>query len=47
MVGFRTIAVHAYEDLDPARVEAIVADHLGELLELGRVIVMRFLHDPS
>jgi uncharacterized protein YutE (UPF0331/DUF86 family) len=31
MAGFRNIAVHDYRALDPAVLEAIVADDLGDL----------------
>ena len=31
MTGFRNIAIHEYQTLDPAILEIIVADHLGDL----------------
>lgn len=42
MVGFRNIAVHNYQDLDPSIVEAIVTRHLGDLRDLCTSIVQRF-----
>ncbi|HEX7186425.1 MAG TPA: DUF86 domain-containing protein [Thermoanaerobaculia bacterium] len=42
MVGFRNIAVHEYETIDPAIVEAIVERHLGDLQALGNRIVEFF-----
>jgi uncharacterized protein YutE (UPF0331/DUF86 family) len=42
MVGFRNIAVHEYETVDPAIVEAIVEHHLGDLRTLGSRIVEVF-----
>jgi len=47
MVGFRNIAIHDYKTIDPAVVEAIVQNHLGDLRSLGRSIVGAFrLADP-
>ena len=43
MVGFRNIAVHQYETLDPAILEAIVTRHLSDLRDFGAVIVTRYL----
>jgi len=42
MVGFRNIAVHEYEALDPEIVEAIVMRHLGDLRAFSASIVRRF-----
>ena len=42
MVGFRNIAVHNYETIDPQIVEAIVAKHLGDLGEFNRLVVRHF-----
>ena len=42
MVGFRNIAVHQYERLDPAIVESIVTKHLADLTDLCRAILTRF-----
>jgi uncharacterized protein YutE (UPF0331/DUF86 family) len=42
MVGFRNIAVHNYQALDPAIVEAIVTRHLDELREFCARIIQRF-----
>ena len=35
MVGFRNIAVHEYQTLDPVIIERIVEQHLGDLRSLG------------
>lgn len=42
MVGFRNIAVHEYEALDPEIVEAIVAHHLDDLRAFAASVVRRF-----
>jgi uncharacterized protein YutE (UPF0331/DUF86 family) len=42
MVGFRNIAVHNYQDLDPAIVDAIVSEHLDDLRQFGARILERF-----
>lgn len=42
MVGFRNIAIHEYQELDPAIVEAIVEHHLSDLRELGGSVIRRF-----
>ncbi len=42
MVGFRKFAVHEYQAIDPAIVEAIVTHHLGDLLGFAKRIVDRF-----
>lgn len=42
MVGFRNIAVHNYQDLDPRIVEAIVTRHLGDLSSFSARVVQRF-----
>jgi uncharacterized protein YutE (UPF0331/DUF86 family) len=42
MVGFRNIAVHQYEVLDPQVVEAIVSKHLGELRRFAARVVEHF-----
>ena len=41
-VGFRNIAIHEYQALDPSIVEAIVTRHLGDLRELAARVVQRF-----
>lgn len=38
MVGFRNISVHDYTRLDPAIIQSIVVEHLGELEQLARAI---------
>lgn len=43
MVGFRNIAVHAYEAVDARIVQAIVDHHLGDLREFARGIAARYL----
>lgn len=42
MVGFRNIAIHEYQALDPAIVEAIVSRHLGDLRAFAARIVRHF-----
>lgn len=42
MVGFRNIAVHEYEALDPEIVEAIVVHHLDDLRAFATSVVRRF-----
>ena len=42
MVGFRNIAIHDYQALDPDIVEGIVDRHLGDLRALGARIVEAF-----
>lgn len=38
MVGFRNIAVHDYESLDPAILKAILTRHLGDFEEFASVV---------
>jgi uncharacterized protein YutE (UPF0331/DUF86 family) len=47
MVGFRNIAVHQYQALDPAIVEAIVTRHLDDLRAFAATIVERFVEPPQ
>lgn len=42
MAGFRNIAVHDYETLDPAIVEAIAAHHLDDLRAFAAAVVDRY-----
>lgn len=42
MVGFRNIAIHEYKSVDPAIVERIVEQHLGDLQDLGARVVEAF-----
>lgn len=42
MVGFRNIAIHDYQAVDPAIVERIVSQRLGDLRALGARIVEVF-----
>jgi len=42
MAGFRNVAVHAYQAIDQAVVEAIVTNHLGDLRSFASAIVTRF-----
>jgi uncharacterized protein YutE (UPF0331/DUF86 family) len=42
MVGFRNIAIHDYQSVDPAIVESIVEQRLGDLRALGARIVAVF-----
>lgn len=39
MVGFRNIAVHDYRRLDLAVVRSIIAEHLGDFLELAQTLL--------
>lgn len=41
MAGFRNIAVHEYQTVDPEIVEAIVERHLGDLQDFCRILVGR------
>ena len=43
MVGFRNIAVHQYEALDPRIVEAIVDKHLDDLRGFAAAVIARFV----
>jgi uncharacterized protein YutE (UPF0331/DUF86 family) len=42
MVGFRNIAVHDYQTLDPNVIQSIVQRHLGDLRAFARAIVEKF-----
>jgi uncharacterized protein YutE (UPF0331/DUF86 family) len=42
MVGFRNIAVHEYQTLDPAILESILERHLGDLRSLAGRVIERF-----
>jgi uncharacterized protein YutE (UPF0331/DUF86 family) len=42
MAGFRNIAVHAYETIDPTIIESLVEERLGDLRELAAAVVNRF-----
>jgi uncharacterized protein YutE (UPF0331/DUF86 family) len=42
MAGFRNIAIHNYQALDPAIVEAIVTRHLDDLRQFCTRVVQRF-----
>jgi len=42
MVGFRNIAVHDYQTLDPGIVEAIVTRHLDDLRAFSACVIRRF-----
>jgi uncharacterized protein YutE (UPF0331/DUF86 family) len=42
MTGFRNVVVHEYRRLDPAILEAIVRERLGDLRAFARLILMRF-----
>lgn len=46
MVGFRNIAVHQYETLDPRIIDAIVTRHLDDLRDFGAAILTRFAPAP-
>jgi uncharacterized protein YutE (UPF0331/DUF86 family) len=42
MVGFRNVAIHEYQALDPALVEAIVTLRLDDLRELSAHVIDRY-----
>ncbi len=42
MVGFRNIAVHEYQTVDPAILESILERHLGDLKLLSSQVIERF-----
>lgn len=42
MTGFRNVVVHEYRRLDPAILEAIVRDRLGDLRTFATRILLRF-----
>ncbi|HYU35131.1 MAG TPA: DUF86 domain-containing protein [Thermoanaerobaculia bacterium] len=42
MVGFRNIAVHEYQTVDPAILESILERHLGDLNALASQVVEHF-----
>jgi uncharacterized protein YutE (UPF0331/DUF86 family) len=42
MTGFRNVAVHAYRQLDPAIVDSIVRERLGDLRAFARTVLVRF-----
>jgi uncharacterized protein YutE (UPF0331/DUF86 family) len=46
MVGFRNIAVHQYETLDPKIIDAIVTRHLDDLRRFGSAVLARFAAAP-
>jgi uncharacterized protein YutE (UPF0331/DUF86 family) len=43
MAGFRNIAVHNYQSIDPRIVEAIVEKHLDDLRAFAATIAQRFV----
>jgi uncharacterized protein YutE (UPF0331/DUF86 family) len=47
MVGFRNIAVHEYQTVDPAILEAILEKHVSDLRTLGTRIIEQFGLEPS
>jgi uncharacterized protein YutE (UPF0331/DUF86 family) len=47
MVGFRNIAVHDYQSIDPAILEAIVTRHLGDLEAFAARMLSRFAAEAS
>jgi uncharacterized protein YutE (UPF0331/DUF86 family) len=42
MTGFRNVAVHEYRTLDPAVVESIVRERLGDLRAFAKLVLERF-----
>ena len=47
MVGFRNIAVHEYQTVDPAILEAILEKHISDLRTLGSRVIERFGLEPG
>ncbi|HKH46822.1 MAG TPA: DUF86 domain-containing protein [Thermoanaerobaculia bacterium] len=47
MVGFRNIAVHEYQTVDPAILEALLQRHLGDLKALASQAIEHFGLDES
>ena len=43
MVGFRNVAVHDYEALDPAILERVVAEHLDDFAHFADAVRARFV----
>ena len=39
MVGFRNVAIHDYQDVDLKILQAIVEEHLGDLLDFCKTII--------
>lgn len=46
MVGFRSIAVHQYRDLDMGIVEIVISRHLDDLLEFAETIRVQMDSEP-
>jgi len=46
MVGFRNIAIHEYQTVDPAVLASILDRHLGDLLAFGHRVVDAFGLQP-
>lgn len=42
MVGFRNIAIHQYQEVNVALVEAVIAEKSEDLLEFSQIILQRF-----
>jgi uncharacterized protein YutE (UPF0331/DUF86 family) len=42
MVGFRNIAVHDYESINPEILKSIVKHHLGDIEEFYTLVLQRF-----
>jgi uncharacterized protein YutE (UPF0331/DUF86 family) len=47
MVGFRNIAVHEYQTVDPAILEAILEKHISDLSTLGSRVIEHFELGPG
>jgi uncharacterized protein YutE (UPF0331/DUF86 family) len=47
MVGFRNIAVHEYQTVDPAILEAILERHLSDLSILSARVIEHFGLEPG
>lgn len=47
MTGFRNVAVHEYRRLDPAVLESIVRERLGDLRAFARRVIEHYRIDPG
>ena len=39
MVGFRTIAVHDYKEIDEEILKDVIENHLNDLLDFARILL--------
>jgi uncharacterized protein YutE (UPF0331/DUF86 family) len=47
MVGFRNIAIHDYQALDPGILKSILSKHLKDLEEFYATVVIHFGFAPT